>query len=133
MGACVAVIALAFAGSAAKLKKMHDARYCEVLELKGAPPSAQVVVWNTIGLSGCPADGFASLDPAAIAAEHGDTLVLINGPRYFLMDSVTATPGVSQVFGTLEMRQVATIAIHSAAELAQTPYTERTMRWTMRR
>ena len=126
------MVALAFAGGASAgetntLRGLHDARYCEVFELKGFPPTAQVVVWNTIGLNECPADQFAALDPAALAAEHGDTLVLLNGPRHFLMDSVTATPGVTGAFGGLEMRMVATIPITSAADLVQTPYTERTI------
>jgi hypothetical protein len=29
----------------------YNRRYCEVLELKGVPPDATVIVWNTVGLS----------------------------------------------------------------------------------
>ena len=142
--ACATVAALAGAATApaagtSTLGGLHDARYCEVLELKGLPPDAQIVVWNTIGLNECPPEQWAALDPQALAAQFGDTFVILNGPRYFLMDSVSATPGVTQAFGGLEMRMVATIAIHSAAELAQTTYTERTIerdnkwRWKKKR
>jgi hypothetical protein len=129
--ACAALAALVCATGASaetsKLRGLHDARYCEVFELKGLPPTEQVVVWNTIGLNECPPEQWGALDPAALAAELGDTLVVLNGPRHFLMDSVTATPDITQPFGGLEMRRVATIQITSAADLAQTPYAERTI------
>ena len=62
---------------------------------------------------------------------------MLNGPRYFLMDSVTATPGRVRSFHGEKMRRVATIPIHSAADLARTPYTDRVVKrrntWTWNR
>jgi hypothetical protein len=107
--------------------RLHDARYCEILELRGTPPDAKVTVWNTIGLNKCPDAKWRSFDAAALARERGDTFVVLNGPRHFLMDSATASTGGVHSFHGLRMRKVATIAIHSAAELAQTPYTDRTI------
>jgi hypothetical protein len=106
---------------------LHNARYCEILELKGLPPGATAVVWNSLGLNACPADWWASFDAAALAQERGDTAVVLNGPRYFLMDSVTAATGRVASFHGLPMRKVATIPIRTAADLVQTPYTERTI------
>jgi hypothetical protein len=106
---------------------LHNARYCEILELKGSPPDAEVTVWNTIGFNDCPASKWDAIDASALAAERGDTAVVKNGPRYFLMDAATAEAGAAHTFGGLKMRQVATIPIHSNAELAQTPYTDRTI------
>ena len=106
---------------------LHDARYCEVLELKGAPPDATAVVWNTIGLNKCPDAQWRAYDAAALARELGDTFVVLNGPRHFLMDSATAATGRVRSFHGMRMRKVATIPIHSAAELAQVPYTDRTI------
>ncbi len=106
---------------------IYNTRYCEVLELKGLPPTAQVTVWNTIGFSHCPAAQWNALDPAAIAAARGDTAVVLNGPRYWLMDAASGRTGRSQVFGGLRFRQVATIPIRTNEELAQTPYTEHTI------
>jgi hypothetical protein len=111
--------------SAATLGGLHDARYCEIIELKGAPPSATATVWNTIGLNKCPAAWWNGFDAADVAKERGATLVVLNGPRHFLMDSVTATPGRVRSFHGEQMRRVATIPIRSAAELARTPYTDR--------
>ena len=104
---------------------IYNTRYCEVLELRGLPPDAVVTVWNTIGFSNCPAARWSALDPVAIAAARGDTAVILNGPRYWLMDSATGRTGRSDVFGPLRFRKVATIPIRSPAELAQAPYTER--------
>ena len=106
---------------------LHDARYCEILELKGAIPDARVVVWNTIGLNECPATKWNGFDADALAEELGDTLVVLNGPRHFLMDSAKARTGRVRSFHGLRMRRVATIPIDSAADLAQVPYTERTV------
>jgi hypothetical protein len=129
--AALAVAVAAPTGTAARLAgsspNLHNARYCEILEVRGSLPEVEVTVWNTIGLNRCPAARWEALDAGALAAERGDALVIKNGPRHFLMDSATATIGRRQAFGGIEMRKVATIPIHTAAELAQTPYTERTI------
>ncbi len=51
--------------AAAKIRKsanLHNDRYCEIFELKGAPPDSTVTVWNTIGLNDCPAEWWDNLD-----------------------------------------------------------------------
>jgi hypothetical protein len=121
--------------SAATLGDLHDARYCEIIELKGAPPDATAVVWNTIGLNKCPAPWWTAFDAGDLAQELGDSLVVLNGPRHFLMDSVTANPGRTRSFHGQKLRKAATIPIHTAADLVRTPYTDRvvardnTWRW----
>jgi hypothetical protein len=131
------LLVLAPAASAREAKGIYGDRYCEVLELRGLPPDALVTVWNTIGFSLCPAARWNALDPAAIAAARGDTAVILNGPRYWLMDDASGRTGRSQVFGRLRFRKVATIPIRTAEELAQTPYTEHTIvrrnTWTWNR
>ncbi len=107
--------------------QLHDARYCEIFELKGAPPDAKVVVWNTIGLNDCPAKWFDGLDPKALAAERGDSLVLLNGPRHWVIDYAKGRTGRVDRFDGKQLRRVASIPIHSAADLSSTPYTERTI------
>lgn len=109
---------------------LHDARYCEILVLKGTPPAATVTVWNTIGLNRCPPAKWRAFDAGALAKELGATFVVLNGPRHFLMDSATAATGGVRSFHGVRMRKVATIQIRSAAELVQTPYTDRTIRRT---
>jgi hypothetical protein len=128
--ACAAVALASNAVAPAKVRqsdRLHDARYCEILELRGSPPKATVTVWNTIGLNKCPAAKWRSFDAAALARERGDAFVVLNGPRHFLMDSARGATGGVHSFHGLRMRKVATIAIRSAGELAQVPYTDRTI------
>ena len=128
--AIAAAIAFPAVATAAprQISGLHDARYCEIIEVKGAPPAATVTVWNTIGLNTCPAAQWDAFDAGALASELGDTLVVLNGPRHFLMDSATVkTVGRVRAFHGLRMRKVATIPIRSAADLIQTPYTDRTI------
>jgi hypothetical protein len=110
------------------LTGLHDARYCEIIELKGAPPNARATVWNTIGLNECPAGWWNAFDAGSLATELGDSFVLLNGPRHFLMDAVSApATGTVRAFHDQKLRKVATIPIRTAADLNQSPYTDRTI------
>jgi hypothetical protein len=135
LAAVSAAAAFASPAPAASLGGLHDARYCEIIELKGAPPNARATVWNTIGLNKCPAAWWNAFDAGDLAQELGDTLVVLNGPRHFLMDSVTAAPGRVRSFHGQRLRKVAAIPIRTAADLGRTPYTDRvierdnTWRW----
>jgi len=106
---------------------LHNARYCEILEVRGALPNVVVTVWNTIGLNRCPARQWNALDANELADELGDTAVILNGPRHFLMDAASGRLGATRSFHGLRTRKAATIDIHTAAELVQAPYTERTI------
>src|SRR3954447_373581 len=121
---------LATAAALASGSHLHDARYCEILVLRGAPPTARVTVWNTIGLNKCSPKWWRGFDAGSLARELGATFVVLNGPRHFLMDSATAATGRVRSFHGMRMRKLATIPIRTAAELAQTPYTDRTIRRT---
>jgi hypothetical protein len=116
---------------------LHNARYCEVIELRGLAPDATATVWNTIGLNKCPPRKWDSLAAGPLAKQLGATLVVLNGPRHFLMDSASAVAGGIRDFDGLRAREVATIPIHSVADLVQTPYHNRiiarTNSWTWNR
>lgn len=106
---------------------LRDVRYCEVL-LVGVPADALVAdVWNTMGQSDCPLDAWAELDPAAIAAERGAVLALLNGPRYWTLDEIEATmQNTAPVteFGTIGMFLAATVELGVGLPDAR-PYVER--------
>jgi hypothetical protein len=131
LAAVAMVAALAPGGVASAATRqgsaLHDARYCEILVLRGTPPKATVTVWNTIGLNKCPAAKWRAFDAGELAKELGATFVVLNGPRHFLMDSATAATGGVRSFHGVRMRKVATIPIRSVAELTQTAYTDRTI------
>jgi hypothetical protein len=76
----------------------------------------------------CPAARWRAFEAGALARELGDTFVVLNGPRHFLMDSASAETGGVRAFHGLRTTKVATIPIRSAADLAQTPYTDRTIK-----
>ena len=129
-GAAVLALAAAPSAQAATLGGLHDARYCEILELRGQLPNASATVWNTIGLNRCPAKWWNAFDAAELAKERNALAVLLNGPRHFLMDSVTATPGRTRNWHGEQLRRVATIPIRTAADIQQVPYTDRVVKRT---
>lgn len=106
---------------------LHNERYCEILELRGAIPDARILVWNTVGLNTCPAAKWDAIDAGALAQERGDVFVIKNGPRHWLIDSASGEAGKVDSFGGIRMRRVATLPITSLSDLSRTPYTERTI------
>lgn len=133
MRAALAALAIFVVTSAAasatprQISGLHDARYCEILELKGAPPAAVATVWNTIGQNRCPSTWWNAFDAGALARELGDTVVVLNGPRHFLMDAASAETGGRRSFHGQRLTRVASIPVRTAADLVQTPYTDRTI------
>jgi hypothetical protein len=100
----------------------RDLRYGEVLlvQINGAEITAEV--YNTFGLNDCPVESFGKLDAAALAAAHGATFAILNGPRYWLMDGIGKVDNVEPVivdFAGLAMRRAATIEI---TDFDRTPY-----------
>jgi hypothetical protein len=84
-------------------------------------------VWNTIGFSNCPAAQWSTFDATSLASLRGDAAVILNGPRYWLLDSAKGRTGSSTVINGLRFRKVATIPIPTANDLVRTPYSERTI------
>lgn len=133
MRAALAALAIFVVTSAAasatprQISGLHDARYCEIIELKGAPPAAVATVWNTIGQNRCPSTWWNTLDAGALARELGDAVVVLNGPRHFLMDAASAETGGRRSFHGQRLTRVASIPVRTTADLVQTPYTDRTI------
>jgi hypothetical protein len=125
LAAAAAALALASAATAAiKSSGMRDTRYCEIFTVFLAPsPIAKVN--NSYGLNNCRQGWWESLDPAALAADAGADLVLLNGPRYWLMDRVSVTdPGPISTLGGKEMREVATIDLTKVGLAPPPAYTQ---------
>ncbi|GCE07461.1 haloalkane dehalogenase [Dictyobacter aurantiacus] len=113
--------------------QMHGARYGEVLLVSPHLSHVEATVYNTLGLNDCPDELWRQLDPEAIKKEHKARFVILNGPRYFLMDQI-GSADVSQehtTFGGLQMRRMAIVRIPLASAvrggLKQKPYTENTV------
>ncbi|TPG33480.1 hypothetical protein [Mycolicibacterium hodleri] len=98
---------------------LRGKRYGEVLLItlgadSEAPP--QATVYNTFPLNDCPAELWSRLDAGALAKEHDAAAALLNGPRYWLMDSVEKDmPGEPEIvnFGGIDMIRQATVKLTS--------------------
>jgi len=112
---------------------MRNARYGEIIVLKGGPFSFTGSVYNTLGLNTCPEAAWKALDPAKLKKQYKADAVILNGPRHFMMDRCSlANPGNIETFGGLQARHLADVKIslltllHGRAE----PYTETTVKRT---
>ena len=109
----LAILLTGLAASPAQASVQSDtsrnARYCEIFTIF-LSPSPIAKINNTLGLNRCRQGWWDSLDTDALAAESGADLVLLNGPRNFLMDKVKVTnPGPISELGGKQLREVATI------------------------
>lgn len=112
--------------------ELRGQRYCEVLAGGMAGLHLSLDVYNTIGLSDCPAESWQKLDANAIQKDLGVSRVKLNGPRYWtidrfenakLMDSATRT------FGGIPMRKAGVLQLSLLDMLSLgKPYVTHTVR-----
>jgi hypothetical protein len=123
--AAVAVLGLASSAPAAiKSSEMRNTRYCEIFTVF-LSPSPVARVNNSYGLNNCRQGWWESLDTAAIADESGADLVLLNGPRYWMMDRVKVSdPGPIVRLAGKRLREVATIDLTKVGLAPPPPYTQ---------
>lgn len=108
---------------------LRGVRYGEVLLLRSVDGRFEAEVWNTLGLNDCPQDAWDRLDAAAIAADRGAMLALLNGPRFWLVDSIRSNIRANAeetTFGDLQMFKAATIDF-GATPPNPGPYVERSI------
>lgn len=110
---------------------LRGARYCEILLGTIAASTVEVKVYNTVGLNDCPDAAWSALDQAALEADTGADVVILNGPRYWMITSAAGSTLIDPTvrsLGGIDMRQAGAISI-PLADLAasQQPYTPRTI------
>lgn len=109
--------------AAAAPTNMRGERYCEVLLITMNNGSATGEVWNTYPLNDCPQATWETLDAKAIATANNVPIARLNGPRYWLMNSVEKVGGTADLpkkdFGGIEMYLQATVEIGSLSEAAK--------------
>lgn len=106
---------------------LRNVRYCEILIATHKMAKIQTTVYNTLGLSDCPAANWAKIDTATIKQESSALAVDKNGPRYWMIDAMTYSGGNTQrTFSGIPMRAVANAQIPLKALLggAVQPYHE---------
>ncbi len=93
---------------------MYNRRYCEVLgvAVDMATMTAKADVYNSLPFGTCPQAQWEALDATALAEQLGVTQVMLNGPRYFVVDSgssSTLSVGTVETFGEITMMLLATV------------------------
>jgi len=100
-------------------------RYCEILLANGNRSQVTIQVYNTLGLNDCPDSQWQALKPNTVAKEFQARKAVMNGPRYFMMDTISERgSGQVQSFQGLQMRKVATFQMKPTGRKPSPPYTE---------
>lgn len=100
-------------------------RYCEFLLITPTGAGLVAEVYATFPLNNCPADIWDAADTSEVAASAGVPLAMANGPRYWLIDTVsrvTTDDIVRRDLGGLAMNRYATVEI-ADFQLAEQRYT----------
>ncbi|WP_433936330.1 hypothetical protein AB3662_16720 [Sorangium cellulosum] len=113
---------------------LRGSRYCEIL-LGDADLGAGTVtidVYNTQGLNECPAAAWGAVDEAEVKAMTRADVVVLNGPRHWMIDSFEGSkvldPEVRTLSG-IEMRKTGTLTLALAEASGEAkPYQTRTVR-----
>ena len=72
------------------VSNLRNQRYCEVLLGKRTWLKLEVRVFNTQGLNHCPEAQWSALTKESIEKTFDASLVVLNGPRYWMMDEIQA-------------------------------------------
>lgn len=111
---------------------LYAKRYCEVLLLEPTGSGAATIsVYTSFPMSDCPEAKWKALDAATLAKENGVPLAVLNGPRYWAIDSVIKDfegKKVTTSFGGITMNKGATVSVDIASIGA--PYVPRAVNRT---
>ncbi len=103
------------------VSNLRNQRYCEVLIGKRDWLKLEMKVFNTQGLNLCPEAQWKDLSKDSIAKTFDASLVILNGPRYWVMDEIQAAGNtvnnVKESFGGIEMNLRATLDLSLMMQL----------------
>jgi hypothetical protein len=106
--------------------EIRDTRYCEILVGKITGSQVHVDVYNTEGLNDCPEAAWSMINAGQVQTAVGADFVVLNGPRYWMIDSLSGSSLIDTTpttLGGIAMRQAGAIDFMTS-ELAalQKPY-----------
>ena len=92
---------------------VHGMRYCEIIVVSGNLPKLKATVYNTIGCNSCPASIWSKFDATKLKKELNAKTVILNGPRYLLMDKLGLSDTLlnNTIFDSLEMKERAVVIV----------------------
>jgi hypothetical protein len=112
------------------IENVRNARYCESIPIVRDGFHLTATVYNTLGLNDCPAAVWNAITEDAMKQRFDALTVLLNGPRYFIMDSIAASgatkTGKTIEAGGLKLTERATIDV-GLLDLLHRPYREQTI------
>ena len=73
------------------MQGVRNARYCEIIPIVRDGLHLVATVYNTLGHNDCPAKIWGGITEDAMKQRFGALMVLMNGPRFFIMDEITAS------------------------------------------
>lgn len=92
---------------------LRDVRYCEVVPSVTQGSTVSTSVYNTLGYNDCPPARWTALTENEVNREFGSQNAKLNGPRHWVIDSITATgssqTGQTFTFGGIQMGLRATL------------------------
>lgn len=92
---------------------VRNARYCEIIPVVRKGFRLSATVYNTLGHNDCPPALWNAITEEAMKQRFGTNSVLLNGPRFFTMDSIAAggdtKSGETIEVGGLELTERATV------------------------
>ncbi len=108
-----------------------NARYCELLVVKGSLLKLEADVYNTLGLNTCDAAAWQAIDTDAVKKQMDAREAFKNGPRYWVVSSlstpVAARAAPVETFGGLEARLVGVLQLAPGMRKGPNPYEETTV------
>src|ERR687890_1497647 len=75
--------------AAHSIANVRDARYCEIIPVVRDGFRLVATVYNTLGLNDCPAEIWDAITEEDMTQHFGAITVVLNGPRHFLMDTIS--------------------------------------------
>lgn len=93
---------------------LYNYRYCEILMAVLENGAARLDVYNTMGCDRCKQDDWEAVDLGAVATDNGALVALPNGPRNWVLDSIssgTISGACDYNLGGLDMALVAAIEL----------------------
>lgn len=124
---CAALADASVQGPDGETIDLRGVRYCEVLVARLGDGGIAADVYNTLGLTDCPDAEWSALDADSIARSEGAAAVVLNGPRYWLIDAFESSSFIDptvRTFGCLPMRLAGRVQVMGGAS---TPYVTRSV------